>query len=99
MKKMISFVVIGLALSACDGNKNTIELVCGENDVSINMSDNGDTLNTVINGSEMVFNIAISASGARYISETETGIVTLWNKGEDWTLFFDDNMPITCSIK
>lgn len=95
MKKVLGPLVLMLALSAC-GDTNTIQLDCSGNDVAINMSEDGESLSTVINGENVDFNIAISASGVRYVGQINGTEVVLWNKGEDWTLYFDENTPIAC---
>ncbi len=97
MKKIILFGAICALVSACTGNDS--DIVCGEYNVSMNMSDDGETLTAVINGDEMTLNHAISASGARYVGELNDTIVTLWNQGTDWTMFLNDGAPIECTSK
>ena len=64
-----------------------------------NTSENGDKLSTVINGKNINFDIAVSASGARYVAQNNGTEITLWNKGEDWTLYLDADTPIMCVVK
>ena len=97
MKKIILFGAICALISACASNDS--DIVCGEYNVSMNMSDDGETLTAVINGDEMTLNHAISASGARYVGELNDTIVTLWNQGTDWTMFLNDGAPIECTSK
>lgn len=97
MKKIMICGVALLALTACSEKKDV--MVCGDYEVEMNMSADGETLNTIINGDEMTLNLAISASGARYVGELNETIVTLWNKGEDWTMFLNDGEPIPCVAK
>ncbi len=97
MKKLILFGVLVLTLSACKHEENT--MVCGNYDVDIEMSESGDSITAVINGDEMTLDLAISASGARYVGELNDTIVTLWNKGSDWTMFLNDGEPIFCVTK
>lgn len=98
MKKVLPVFLGLIILSACE-NKKTIELDCGGNAVSINMSEDGENLSTVINGENIDFHIAISASGARYVGQMNGTEVALWNKGTDWTLYLDENTPIMCVSK
>lgn len=97
MKKLILFGVLVLTLSACKNEENT--MVCGNYNVDIEMSESGNSITAVINGDEMTLDLAISASGARYVGELNDAIVTLWNKGSDWTMFINDEEPIFCVTK
>ncbi len=98
MKKILLLLFCAVCFSACD-RKNTINVICGDYDVKIDMSEDGEKLNTTINDENVNFNIAISASGVRYVGiKNETEIV-LWNKGDDWTLYFEENTPISCTAK
>lgn len=98
MKKGLPLFLGLIALSACD-NKKIIELDCGGNNVAINMSEDGEHLSTVINGENVDFNIAVSASGVRYVAQMNNSEVTLWNKGTDWTLYLNEETPIMCVSK
>lgn len=97
MKKFLLCCVSLLALVACDNKKNLF--ICGDYEVEINMSEDGEQIATIINGDGVTLNHAISASGVRYVGELNETVITLWNKGEDWTLFFNDGMPIYCVAK
>lgn len=97
MKRLFFWAVLCLALGACDTHNPTI--TCGGYNVDMKLSDDGETLTAVINGDEMTLTHAISASGARYVGELNDTIVTLWNQGNDWTMFLNDDAPIECTSK
>ena len=97
MKKILLCGMSLLALAGCGDKKEVV--MCGDYEVQMTLSENGEKLNAIINGDEMVLDLAISASGARYVGELNETIVTLWNKGEDWTLFLNDDEPISCVAK
>lgn len=97
MKKIFLCGATLLALTACSEKKDVF--ICGDYEVELKLSENGESLNATINGDEMVLNLAISASGARYVGELNDTIVTLWNKGADWTMFLNDGAPISCVAK
>lgn len=89
--KKIFYVLFGLlVLSGCSKHDNVF--ICGDYQVNMIMSEDGETITAVINGDEMVLNHAISASGARYIGELNDTVVTLWNKGEDWTMYLNEEV-------
>lgn len=94
MKKVLLPVLMGLALVGCA--KNEEKVICGEYEVIMTFSDDGETMNAVINGDELALNHAISASGARYVGVLNDTVVTLWGKGNDWTMFLNDEEPIFC---
>lgn len=97
MKKIMTLGTVLLALTACADKKDVI--TCGDYEVELNMSEDGEKLSAIINGDEMTLNLAISASGARYVGELNETVVTLWNKGSDWTMFLNDGEPIYCTAK
>lgn len=104
MKRVLIGLVAALSVAACDKPKesNAIIRTCGDYDVEITLSDTGDTINATINGDVATLNHAISASGARYVGVLNDTDVTLWNKGEDWTLFLGDDdtaVAIECVAK
>lgn len=94
MKKILICLLAGLSLAACNKQENII--TCGEYEVAIEMNETGDKIHAVINGDEMDLDLAISASGARYVGILNDTTVTLWNKGSDWTMFLNDEEPIFC---
>lgn len=98
MKKVLSIVALGLAVSACEKTE-VINATCGDYNVEILMSQDGEKLDAVINGDAMTLDIAMSASGARYVGNLNDTVVTLWNKGQDWSLFFNDGEAIVCEVK
>ena len=97
MKKVMLSGAALLGLTACSEKKDVI--VCGDYEVEMTLSEDGEMLDAVINGDEMTLNLAISAFGARYVGELNETIVTLWNKGSDWTMFLNDGAPIMCVAK
>lgn len=104
MKKFLVIFAMIACVAACDkpDESNAIVRTCGDYDVEITLSDTGDTINAIINGDATTLNHAISASGARYVGMLNDTNVTLWNKGEDWTLFLGDDdtaVAIECVAK
>ena len=98
MKKCLFFIISCLILSACEETK-IINANCGNYDMEIIMSKDGERINAVINGNSAVLNIALSASGARYVGNFNDAPITLWNKGDDWTLYLGDEKAIYCTVK
>lgn len=96
MKKILFLTMICLA--AC-GQSDYSNMTCGDYEVKYNMSKDGEKLSTVINGEDLELNIAISGSGVRYIGDLNGTLITLWNKGEDWTMYLNEGEPISCIIK
>ncbi len=94
MKKIMISCIMVLALVACEKNNDTI--VCGDYKVSMTFSEDGDTMNAVINGDELELTRAISASGARYVGVLNDTTVELWGKGNEWYMYLDDGQPIFC---
>ncbi len=104
MKKFVFCGMAALALAACDKKTETdvIAQTCGDYAVEITLSDDGETLAAVINGDAATLTHAVSASGARFVGTLNDTMVTLWNKGEAWTMFLgdDDNaVAIECVAK
>lgn len=99
MKKfLILLVCVGL-LSACDRDDGVEHQTCGGYDVEMRFSDNGETMVANINGDELELSNVVSADGAKYAGILNDTIVVLWNKGENWTLFLDDDTVIGCESK
>ena len=96
MKKL--FVIFALCLTAC-GNDYENMMQCDTYDVQYNMSDGGEALDALVNGQKVSLQIAISASGVRYVGELGGELLTLWNHGSDWIMFFNEDTPIECSVK
>lgn len=94
MKKIVLSCLMGLALVACEKDNNTI--VCGDYNVAMTFSDDGEKINAVINGDELELTHAISASGARYVGVLNDTTVELWAKGKEWTMFLNEEEPIFC---
>lgn len=101
MKKTIIMLgILASGLTAGCGEKTPptpkkIALKCGNYDVAIEMVDK-DTLKTAINGEKIEMFRAISASGAKYDGRGAATSVSLWNKGEKWSLLLNNGRPIEC---
>lgn len=94
MKKIIATSLLALSLVACSKENSTF--ICGAYQVDITMAEDGESITAVINGDEMTLNHAISASGVRYVGELNDTVVTLWNKGSDWTMYLNEEDGIKC---
>ena len=94
MKKIFVLSLVLLSLAACKKQENVF--VCGDYNVQITISQDGEKMNAVINGDELELVHAISASGARYVGVLNDTNVELWNKGKDWTMFLNEEEPIFC---
>jgi membrane-bound inhibitor of C-type lysozyme len=91
MKKLTILATV-LALGAC-GDKNT--MTCGDYSVKV-LESTLDTITTEINGDKVVLNIAVSASGAKYDGTLNETKVTLWSKGDNWSLMLNDGDMMEC---
>lgn len=92
--KKIFFALFAIGcITACEKHTdaNVISQICGGYDVEIKLSDTGDSINANINGDDVVLAHAISASGARFVGVLNDTPITMWNKGEMWTLFVGDD--------
>lgn len=102
MNKFILAILIGTALGGCD-NKQSVDGIiaqqCGDYYVEMSLSDTGDSVHAVINGDAVDLALAVSASGSRYVGVLNDTDVTLWNKGDEWTMFLNDEEPIVCRTK
>ena len=102
MKKYLFLMLGCVALCGCDGKSDHGDVIvrqCGKYDVDMTFSDQGSKMHAVINGDALDMDIAVSASGARYVGVLNDTDVTLWGKGDDWTLFLNDEEPIACTVK
>lgn len=104
MKKFSVIFAMIACVAACDKKTENDAIVrtCGDYTVEIKLSENGDTIDATINGDATTLNLAVSASGARYVGILNDTNVTLWNKGEGWTLFLGDDdtaVAIECVAK
>lgn len=97
MKRWLIGFVSCAALAACD--KYDAEMTCGNYDVEIKMSKNGEVLDARISGAPATMKLGVSASGARYLGRANDVDVALWNKGSEWTLYVDDGTAIPCNVK
>ncbi|MDE5615979.1 MAG: MliC family protein [Alphaproteobacteria bacterium] len=101
MKKVFLFAVICFALAACDA-KNASDVIvqqCGDYTVEITLSESGDRINAVLNGDAAELINAVSASGARFDGVLNDTPVTMWNKGDSWTMILDEDMVYECVAK
>lgn len=94
MKKLFLMFGILCALSACDKHDDVV--VCGPYEVQMTYSENGDTLHAVLNGDGVDLTNVVSASGARFDGVLNDINITLWSKGNDWTLFLGDDESYEC---
>lgn len=93
--KRLCFVFVGLlALTGCERANDTY--VCDKYTVHIALDESGEKLTADFNGDTVEMNIVPSASGARYVANLNDTEISLWNKGNEWTLFVDDQEPIRC---
>ena len=101
MKKVFLFSVICASLAACDGEKKSDVIVqqCGDYTVEITLDETGDKINAVLNGDAVELANVVSASGAKFDGVLNDTAVTLWNKGEMWTMILDDDMIVECVAK
>ncbi|MDR2412997.1 MAG: MliC family protein [Rickettsiales bacterium] len=94
MKKLIFCLIAATTLAACKSPDKPMK--CGEYEVFVSVSENGDYLKAVINGDNVVLENKVSASGARYVGVLNDTEVTLWSKGQDWMLIINGDQPIDC---
>ncbi len=94
MKKFLIGMICMFGIVACDVTDDN--LTCGQYDITINMSADGDTLDMVVNGDSVQLVLVPSGSGARYAGVLNDTNITMWNKGREWTLFLNDEDPISC---
>lgn len=101
MKKCVFLLLGMLVFSGCDNTSETNVLTrqCGDYTVEMTFSDDGEKMHAVINGDALDLQIAVSASGARYVGVLNDTDVTLWGKGDAWTMFLNDEDPIICQQK
>lgn len=98
MKKFL-FVFCALsALAACDKHSSDDRLIrrCGEYLVEMAFNNAGEEMNAIINGDAVTLNLVVSASGAKYDGVLNDTTVTLWGKGDDWTMILDEDMVFSC---
>ena len=101
MKKVFLFSVICASFAACDGEKKSDVIVqqCGDYTVEITLDETGDKINAVLNGDAVELTNVVAASGAKFDGVLNDTAVTLWNKGEMWTMILDDDMIVECVAK
>ncbi len=101
MKKIFLFGGVAAALAACGDNvdKDIIVQQCGDYTVEIQLSESGEKINAVLNGDAVELANVVAASGAKFDGVLNDTAVTLWNKGENWTMILDDDMVIECVAK
>lgn len=100
MKKTIVLALVLGICAACDSVKNDTQYLCGDYDIKISVSNDGDVMNAVIAGDAVDLVLSPSASGAKYVGVWNSTNVVLWGKGNLWTMFLGpDETMIECSIK
>lgn len=95
MKKILLCTLAVFTLVACERAPKS-NIVCGDYNIQMNFSEDGSMLHAIINGDDLDLTLAPSASGARYVGVLNDTNVTLWSKGDDWTMFLNDEDPIEC---
>lgn len=96
MKKIILPVLLSIALCACESSDNGISVMCGNYNINMKISEDGSSLSALINSKPFEFILSQSASGAKYDASVNGNDVTLWNKGETWTMFVNEDMIFEC---
>ncbi len=95
MKKLMIPVGLVLALMfACDKSKSA--MTCGDYTIKMSFSDQGSQMSAIINGISTDFVLVESASGAKYDGVFQGQEISLWGKGDTWTMFVDQNIVIEC---
>lgn len=96
MKKIILPMLFSVVLCGCDSADKGISVVCGNYNVNIQLSDDGAHLSALINNKPFDFILGQSASGAKYDGVVNGNDVVLWNKGETWTMFVNEDIVFEC---
>ncbi len=95
MKKLILPVLLIAGVFACE--KMKVSATCGEYDVDIRYVDDADALSVRIKNETVLLNLVPSASGVKYDGVMKNGDkLTLWGKGDVWTMFVNDGDAISC---
>lgn len=95
MKKIILVVLIVASFFACEKIKTSA--VCGSYDVAMRYVADGEKLSVRINGERVLLDLVPSASGAKYDGVLKNGDkLTLWGKGDNWTMLISDGQAIVC---
>lgn len=97
MKKFLLLVLILISAAACDRTDSKVVVrQCGGYGVEMTFSEDGDTMNAVINGDALTLSREVAASGARYVGSLNDTSVTLWGQGQDWLMILDEDIVIEC---
>ncbi len=96
MKKIILPILLSVALCGCGDSDQGISVVCGNYDVNIKLGSDGTHLSALINNKPFDFILGTSASGAKYDGIVNGNNVSLWNKGESWTMFVNEDIVFEC---
>lgn len=97
MKKIICAMMAVMAVAACETHDDSaMRRQCGAYSVGMEFCDDGDTLRADINGDTVDLHHTVAASGARYDGVLNDTAVTLWGKGDDWTLFLGQDEAFEC---
>ncbi|MBQ8294281.1 MAG: MliC family protein [Alphaproteobacteria bacterium] len=95
MKRL--FIIFALmTLVACDKTPDNV-IHCGDYNVEMAFSDDGEHLNAVINGDPVALDLAVSASGAKYTGILNDIEISLWGKGDNWTLILEPDETFSCT--
>ena len=96
MKKIVLVLFMFVVLCGCGDSDQGISVVCGNYDVNIKLGSDGTHLSVLINNKHFDFMQGVSASGAKYDGIVNGNNVSLWNKGESWTMFVNEDIVFEC---
>ena len=99
MKRFLVALLCMIAIAACKRDEKVPVLQCGGYDVQMEISADGDTMRTNINGDDLELSLVPSASGAKYAGILNDTTVVLWEKSGVWTMMLDEEQIIDCAAK
>ncbi|MDE6478034.1 MAG: MliC family protein [Alphaproteobacteria bacterium] len=100
MLKIFMSVLMLATVAACEKTVDDVLVrQCGGYRVEMTFADDGDTMNANINGDALTLQRVTAASGAKYQGVLNDITVTLWGKGEEWSMFLNDEESFVCDAK
>ncbi len=96
IKKMFLTIITAAVLLGCESKKADNLLICGDYEVQYELNNENETVSIDITGDKAVLQLAMSASGARYVGIINDIEIEFWNKGNDWILFVGQNDIFEC---